>query len=53
MFWISRIKDAPKRRSWEEGADNGDEDPDDELSESQKGEWTPQAAVPGPSSEIS
>lgn len=31
-----RIKDAPKRRSWEESGDNVDDDVDDELSESQK-----------------
>lgn len=34
---MSRIKDAPKRRSWEESAGNGDDDVDEELSESQKG----------------
>lgn len=47
-FWIPRIKDAPKRRSWEESGDNVDDDVDDELSESQKGGWTNYSEVYGP-----
>lgn len=33
----TRIKDAPKRRSWEDPENGGEEEEDDELSEPQKG----------------
>jgi len=38
LHLITRIKDAPKRRSWEEPENNGDEEEDEELSEAQQGE---------------
>ena len=33
----TRIKDAPKRHSWEDPENGGEEEEDDELSEPQKG----------------
>lgn len=37
MCFDTRIKDAPKRRSWEDPENGGEEEEDDELSEPQKG----------------